>query len=159
VSVGSFSGGGYQPTPGQPPPAKPVTPNALKNVLVKLVYDQGSSKPFRVKELIDLGNDPAMNATRVLLDGEIPAWGKWTQSGSERQFEITSTNQLPGLTKPAQTPLPGYKDVKLLSDADNNAAAPAKSGISVWVWVAVGAGVLALVAVLIVVLRGRKTPA
>ena len=100
VSTGSFSGGGYTPAPGQPPPAKPVPPTTFKNVLVQLKYNDKLSKPFRVKTLADLGDDAAVGGHRVLLDDETPAWGTWSKTaGGERVFEVTSTQQLPGLSR------------------------------------------------------------
>jgi hypothetical protein len=99
VSVGSFTGGG--------PKATPLT--TLKNVLVKLNYPNGSSQPFRVKTLADLGDDSAIGARRVLIDGAVSAWGQWSKSpNGEQQFVITKTLQLPGLAAPSAAPLPGY---------------------------------------------------
>ncbi|OBI76218.1 hypothetical protein [Mycobacterium sp. E740] len=155
VSTGSFSGGGYRPAPGQPPPAKPKPPTTFKNVLVQLKYNDGASKPFRVKTLADLGDDPSVGGRRVLLDGETPAWGTWSKTGGgERLFEVTSTQQLPGLSKPSQSPLPGYQ-VQLANDE----AAPAeKTWVTPLVIVAAVAAVLAVGAVLFFVLRrGQRT--
>ncbi len=154
VSTGSFSGGGYQPAPGQPPPPKPKPPTTFKNVLVQLKYKDGESKPFRVKTLADLGDDPSVGGHRVLLDEETPAWGRWTKTGGgERLFEITSTQQLPGLVAPSQGPLPGYQ-VQL---TNNETAAPAQDR---WVKpVAIGAaiaGALAIGAVVYFLLSGRR---
>lgn len=99
VSVGSFTGGG--------PKSAPVT--TLKNVLVKLNYPAGSSQPFRVKTLADLGDDSAMGARQVLIDGVVSAWGQWSKSpNGEQEFVITKTQQLPGLAAPSEAPLPGY---------------------------------------------------
>lgn len=153
VSAGSFTGGGYQPAPGQPPPVKPKQPTAFENVLVQLKYNDGVSKPFRVKTLADLGDDPSVGGHRVLLDGETPAWGTWTKTaGGERLFEVTSTQQLPGLSQPSQSPLPGYQ-VQLTS----NAAAPAENTwVKPLVIVAAIAGVLAIGAVVFVVLSRRR---
>jgi hypothetical protein len=101
VSVGSFN----VPQPGQ----KPAPPAALNNVLVKLSFPGATSQPFRVKTLADLGDDSAMGARRVLIDGVVSAWGQWSKSpNGERQFEITKTLQLPGLATPSEAPLPGY---------------------------------------------------
>ena len=101
VSVGSFN----VPQPGQ----KPAPPAALNNVLVKLNFPGATSQPFRVKTLADLGDDSAMGARRVLIDGVVSAWGQWSKSpNGEQQFEITKTLQLPGLATPSQAPLPGY---------------------------------------------------
>ncbi|MGE2722617.1 hypothetical protein [Mycolicibacterium celeriflavum] len=153
VSTGSFSGGGYRLAPGQPPPPKPKPPTTFTNVLVQLKYMDGESKPFRVKKLADLGDDPTVGGHRVLLDDETPAWGTWTKTqGGERLFEVTSTQELPGLTQPSQGPLPGYQ-VQLT----NEAAAPAES---TWVKplaiVAAAAGVIAVGAVMYFVLSARR---
>lgn len=157
VSTGSFSGGGYQPAPGQPPPAKPVPPTTFKNVLVQLKYNDKLSKPFRVKTLADLGDDAAVGGHRVLLDDETPAWGTWSKTaGGERVFEVTSTQQLPGLTEPSQGPLPGYQ-VQLTSSEE--ASAPAKNTwVKPLVIVGAVAGVLVIGAVVFLLLaRRRKT--
>ncbi|MBO0676133.1 hypothetical protein JRC04_01510 [Mycolicibacterium sp. S2-37] len=112
VSVGSFTGGGFVPAPGRPRPVKPVVPPASKNVLVRLQYANGSSLPFRVKQLADLGDDNVVHARRVLIDDTTSAWGQWTKTATgEREFDITKTLQLPGLAGPAQSPLPGYQVV------------------------------------------------
>lgn len=154
VSTGSFSGGGYRPGPGQPPPPKPKPPTTFDNVLVQLKYKDGESKPFRVKRLADLGDDPSVGGRRVLLDDETPAWGTWTKTaGGERLFEVTSTQQLPGLTEPSQGPLPGYR-VQLTGNA---AAAPAeRTWVKPLAIVAAAAGVIAVGAVLYFVLSGRR---
>ncbi|RAV18120.1 hypothetical protein DQP55_01155 [Mycolicibacterium sp. GF69] len=154
VSTGSFSGGGYRPAPGQPPPAKPKPPTTFKDVLVQLKYKDGVSKPFRVATLADLGDDPSVGGHRVLLDGETPAWGTWNQTaGGERLFEVTNTQQLPGLSSPSQSPLPGY-EVQLTS---SDAAAPAeRTWVEPVAIAAAVAGVVAIGAVLFFVLSGRR---
>lgn len=158
VSTGSFSGGGYRPGPGQPPPPKPKPPTTFNNVLVQLKYKDGESKPFRVKKLADLGDDPSVGGHRVLLDDETPAWGRWSKTaGGERLFEVTSTQQLPGITEPSQGPLPGYQ-VQLTS---NDVAAPAdRTWVKPLAIVAAAAGTIAVGAVLYFVLstRRRRTP-
>jgi hypothetical protein len=120
-------------------------------VLVEMHYSTGTSQPFRVKQLTDLGQDPAVGAERVLLDEETPAWGTWAKTSSgERLFEITKSQQLPGLTAPSEGPLPGY-DVHLAA----NQAAPASS-TSPLVLVAIGCGALGLASVAFFVLSGRR---
>jgi hypothetical protein len=156
ISVGSFSGGGYQPTPGQAPPQKPAEPASIKNALVRVKFATGASDPFRVASLTDLGKDASVNnAIKVLLDGEVPAWGEWSKNGNgEAMFEITQTQLTPGLRPPAQAPLPGY-NVKLASTTesgswiDRNKTAVVIGGAL--------AGALALVAVGFVALRRRRT--
>lgn len=114
VTVGSFTGGGYVPAKGQQRPTKPQTPPSKDNVLVRIAYANGISRPFRVKHLADLGDDAAVHARRVLIDGATSAWGRWTTApGGEKEFDITMTLQLPGLAEPQQAPLPGYGAVQL----------------------------------------------
>lgn len=70
-----------------------------------------------MRTLTELGKDPAVgDATRVLLDGEIPAWGgQWSKDEhGEALFQISRTQLLPGVDPPAQDPLPGY-DIKLVA--------------------------------------------
>jgi hypothetical protein len=158
LSVGSFSGGGYEPVPGQAPPQPPAKLNTQKNVLVQVKFDRGASAPFRVKALTDLGADPAVNgATKVLLDEEIPAWGQWSKTDKgEALFVINQTQTLPGINPPAQEPLPGY-NVKLTA-ASEKTSWIAKNK-TLLISVAVGAGVLALAGVgLILLTRSRRNP-
>jgi hypothetical protein len=118
-------------------------------------FAQGVSDPFRVASLTDLGKDASVaNATKVLLDGEVPAWGEWsTNDKGEAMFEITETQLMPGIRPPAQEPLPGYK-VRLTATAqsgswiDRNKTAVVISGAV--------AGALALAGVGLVVLRRRR---
>ena len=155
LSVGSFSGGGYQPAPGQAPPQKPAPVHTQKNVLVQIKVDRGQSEPFRVKSLTDLGKDPALNnATKVLLDEEVPAWGQWSKTDKgDAVFVINQTQLLPGIQRPGQEPLPGY-NVKL------TAASQPMSWIdrnrTVLISVAVAAGVLALAVVGFMVVSRRR---
>jgi outer membrane biosynthesis protein TonB len=157
ASVGSFSGGGYVPKPGQPPPPKPAALQSFENLLVQLQYAKGSSKPFRVKHLTDLGDDPAVGARRVLLDYEIPAWGQWSKTGSgERLFAISKTDLLPGLTSPSEGKLPGY-NVQLAADQK---PASASHSWGVWLWVAIAAaGVVGVGAVIVAFLLVRRRKA
>jgi hypothetical protein len=155
ASVGSFSGGGYKPAPGQPPPAKPAAPKSFDNVLVQIRYAAESSKPFRVKKLYDLGDDPSVGgARRVLLDGEVPAWGQWTKtSNGEALFAITKTQELPGLNAPAEGPLPGYK-VQLLA---NEHSAKHSVWDGVWIWVGIAAaGVVVAGGIIFAVVTSRR---
>jgi hypothetical protein len=155
ASVGSFSGGGYKPAPGQPPPAKPAAPKSFDNVLVQIRYAAESSKPFRVKKLYDLGEDPSVGgARRVLLDGEVPAWGQWTKtSNGEALFAITKTQELPGLNAPAEGPLPGYK-VQLLA---NEHSAKHSVWDGVWIWVGIAAaGVVVAGGIIFAVMTSRR---
>ncbi len=154
LSVGSFSGGGFEPAPGQAPPQPPASLNTQKNVLVQVKFDRGTSVPFRVKTLTDLGADPAVNnTTKVLLDEEIPAWGQWSKTDKgEALFVINQTQTLPGINPPAQEPLPGY-NVKLTA-AEN--ASWIDRNKTLLISVAVGAGVLALAGVGFILLTRRR---
>jgi hypothetical protein len=151
VSVGSFSGGGYQPAPGQTPPQKPAEPASIKNALVRVKFTQGASDPFRVTSLTDLGKDPSLNnATKVLLDGEVPAWGEWSKNDNgEAMFDITETQLMPGIRPPAQEPLPGYK-VKLAATSeasswvDRNKTAVVVGGALAGAFALIGVGLVAL---------------
>ena len=155
LSVGSFSGGGYQPVPGQAPPRKPAKLAGSTNALVQVKFTRGTSEPFRVKSLVDLGPDAGQNgATKVLLDDEIPAWGQWsrTQEGA-KLFQITETQLLPGVNPPAEDPLPGYQ-VQLTSS--EKSASWIDEHQTALIVAAVGAGVLALVAVGLIVGRRQR---
>lgn len=156
VSVGSFSGGGFKPRPGQAPPQKPPVHQSIKNALVQVKYAQGTSEPFHVTSLTDLGKDSSVNnLTRVLLDGEIPAWGEWGKNDKgEAMFSISETQLLPGVKPPAQDPLPGY-DIKLVSSNKTSKSWLESNRIYVVVAGAV-AGLLALIGVAVLVLRRRK---
>ncbi|BBX10184.1 hypothetical protein [Mycolicibacterium aichiense] len=160
ISVGSFSGGGFKPAPGQAPPQKPAPLNIIKNALVQVTFDQGTSAPFRVRTLTDLGKDPAVgDSTRVLLDGEIPAWGQWSKDEhGEALFQISRTQLLPGVDPPAQDPLPGY-DIKLVAGQQ---ASPAQAQQHQNRTLLIGGGiaavvVLAGVAITVVVVRRRRS--
>ncbi|WP_319437170.1 hypothetical protein [Mycobacterium sp. RTGN5] len=161
LSVGSFSGGGFEPAPGQAPPQPPASLNTQKNVLVQVKFDRGTSAPFRVKTLTDLGADPAVNGTtKVLLDEEIPAWGQWSKTDkNEALFVINQTQTLPGINPPAQEPLPGY-NVKLTAAATAEKTSWVNKHKTLLISVAVGAGVLALAGVGFILLtrRRRGTP-
>jgi hypothetical protein len=156
VSVGSFSGGGYVPPAGQAPPQKPAALKTIKNALVQVKFTRGTSDPFRVGSLADLGKDPAVNgATKVLLDSEIPAWGDWSKNEKgEALFVITETALLPGINPPGQDPLPGYK-VQL--SASQQSESWFERNQTVLIGVAVGAGVLALAIVLFLLTRRRSS--
>ena len=155
VSVGSFSGGGFQPAPGQAPPQKPAGLKTIKNALVQVKFASGTSDPFRVSLLNDLGKDDAVSgATKVLLDGEVPAWGQWVKSGKgEDMFQITETQLLPGVKPPAQDPLPGYK-IKLAA-AQRSSTSWLDQNKTLLIGVGAGAGLLALAAIGFALARRR----
>jgi hypothetical protein len=158
VSVGSFSGGGYKPRPDQAPPAKPPVKTPMKNVLVQVKFTQGVSEPFKVSSLLDLGKDPSINnATRVLLNGEIPAWGEWSKNDKgEQQFIVTKTQLLPGVKPPGQEPLPGY-DIKLISTQKSKSWL--ESNQTILVIGAVSAGLLAFIGGALALFRRRRRSA
>ena len=156
ISVGSFSGGGFQPAPGQAPPQKPERLNTTKNALVQIKYARGTSEPFRVSSLTDLGKDPAAkNSTKVLLDEEIPAWGEWSKTAAgEALFVISETQLLPGVKRPGQDPLPGY-NIKLA--ASEKSMSWMSKNRTVLIVAAVGVLALAAAIALIVIPRRRRT--
>jgi len=155
VSVGSFSGGGYVPKPGQPRPPKPPALQSYPDVLVRFDLAGVQYDPVVVRKVVDLGDDPETGTRKVLLDEETPAWGSWGQSdSSRREFTVTATQSLPGLTPPSASPPPGYKLTVTSSSAPSG-------GASVLAWVALGLGVLAVIAVALVVVlvkRRREAP-
>ncbi|MDG4667581.1 hypothetical protein [Mycobacterium sp. 236(2023)] len=143
VTVGNFTGGG--PAPHGP------APQPQRNVWVQLTYSTGTSQPFRVTTLTDLGEDSAVGGHRVLIDGTVSAWGDWSKNADgSQQFEVTKTDQLPGLSPPAEAPLPGYNVALAASESAT------KSGVmKVLPWVALAAGGLGLGSVGGALLIGR----
>ncbi len=154
VAVGTIFGGGYVPGIGAPfvPP-----PSLLRydNVPVQIRYSDATYEPFRVGQIVDLGDDVQYGGRKVLLDGATPAWGQWTTSPTgERLFEVHRTQQYPGLGEPQEAPLPGDYRMQLASDESSDfdrtqvyliAAAGLVTGL--------GVGALALALVL-----GRRRP-
>ena len=120
VAVGTFFGGGYIPPIGAPfVPPPPLL--RYDNVPVQVRYSNASYQPFRVNQIVDLGDDVQYGGRKVLLDGATPAWGQWTTSPSgERQFEVHRTQQYPGLGDPQEAPLPGDYQMRLASDESAN---------------------------------------
>jgi hypothetical protein len=116
VAVGTFFGGGYLPPIGAPfVPPPPLL--RYDNVPVQVRYSNATYQPFRVNQIVDLGDDVQYGGRKVLLDGATPAWGQWTQSPTgERQFEVNRTQQYPGLGEPQEAPLPGDYRMQLASD-------------------------------------------
>jgi hypothetical protein len=87
------------------------------NVPVQVRYSDATYQPFRVNQIVDLGDDVQYGGRKVLLDGATPAWGQWTTSPTgERQFEVHRTQQYPGLGEPQEAPLPGDYRLQLASD-------------------------------------------
>lgn len=117
VAVGTFFGGGFFPGVGLPLPPPPPPVWRYDNVPVQVRYSTGAYEPFRVRRIVDVGDDTRYGERKVLLDGATPAWGVWTQTPSgERQFEIHRTQQFPGLDDPREAPLPGDYQMRLVSD-------------------------------------------
>jgi hypothetical protein len=117
VAVGTFFGGGYFPGIGLPLPPPPPSVLRYDNVPVLVRYPQAVYEPFRVRRIIDVGDDIRYGERKVLLDGATPAWGVWTQTPTgERQFEVHRTQQFPGLDEPQEAPLPGDYPLRLASD-------------------------------------------
>lgn len=117
VAVGTFFGGGYFPGVGLPLPPPPPPVLRYDNVPVLVRYSQATYEPFRVRRIVDVGDDVRFGERKVLLDGATPAWGVWTQTASgERQFEVHRTQQFPGLDNPQEAPLPGDYPLVLASD-------------------------------------------
>jgi len=118
VAVGSFFGGGYDPAefPTPPPPPPPLV--SYDNVPIVVSYPQATYEPFRVRQVVDVGDDAAYGEHKVLLDGVTPVWGQWTQApDGQRQFEVHKTQRFPGLEDPQPGPLPGDYQLRLASTA------------------------------------------
>ena len=120
VAVGTIFGGGYLPGAGLPfVPPPPLL--RYDNVPVQVRYSNATYEPFRVSQIVDVGDDVQYGGRKVLLDGATPAWGQWTTSPTgERQFEVHRTQQYPGLGDPQEAPLPGDYQMRLASDESAN---------------------------------------
>ena len=156
VAVGTFFGGGYIPAVGLPLPPPPPPVLRYDNVPVFVNYSNARYEPFRVRRVIDVGDDPQFGERKVLLDGATPAWGEWTQTASgERQFEVHRTQQFPGLDAPQEAPLPGDYQLRLASDES-----PAgMSGRDIFLYVAAGVTVaLGFGAIGLALFLGRRRP-
>ncbi|MGZ6839816.1 MAG: hypothetical protein ACXVHC_05080 [Frankiaceae bacterium] len=154
VAVGTFFGGGYIPPIGAPfvPPPPLSTYN---NVPVQVRYSNATYQPFRVNQVVDVGDDTQYGGRKVLLDGATPAWGQWTTSPTgERQFEVHRTQQYPGLGEPQEGPLPGDYRMQLASDESANA-----DRTQLYLTAAAGVvGGLGLGALALAVYLGRRRP-
>ena len=156
VAVGSFFGGGYIPAYGMPLPPPPPPVLRYDNVPVLVNYSNARYEPFRVRRIVDVGDDPRFGERKVLLDGATPAWGVWTQTPSgERQFEVHKTQQYPGLDDPQEAPLPGDYQLRLASDETPSGM----SGRDIFLYVAAGVTVaLGFGAIALALLLGRRRP-
>jgi hypothetical protein len=154
VAVGSFFGGGYIPAFGMPLPPPPVL--RYDNVPVLVRYSQATYEPFRVRRIIDVGDDVRFGERKVLLDGATPAWGEWTQTSTgERQFEVHRTQQFPGLDNPQEAPLPGDYQLRLASDESSSGL----SARDIFLYVAAGVTVaLGFGAIGLALFLGRRRP-
>ena len=156
VAVGSFFGGGYIPSVGLPLPPSPPPVLRYDNVPVLVRYSQATYEPFRVRRIIDVGDDVRFGERKVLLDGATPAWGEWTQTASgERQFEVHRTQQFPGLDNPQEAPLPGDYQLRLAADESPSGL----TGRDIFLYVAAGVTVaLGFGAIALALFLGRRRP-
>jgi hypothetical protein len=137
VAVGTFFGGGYFPGIGLPLPPPPPPVLRYDNVPVLVRYSDRVYQPFRVRRIVDVGDDVRFGERKVLLDGATPAWGVWTQTSTgERQFEVHRTQQFPGLDAPQEAPLPG--DYRMVLASDDSSGLTARD-----IFLYVAAGVIA----------------
>ena len=156
VAVGTFFGGGYIPAVGLPLPPPPPPVLRYDNVPVLVNYSHARYEPFRVRRVVDVGDDPRFGERKVLLDGATPAWGVWTQTPTgERQFEVHRTQQFPGLDEPQEAPLPGDYQLRLASD-EQPAGTTARD---IFLYVAAGVTVaLGFGAIGLALFLGRRRP-
>jgi hypothetical protein len=155
VAVGTFFGGGFFPGIGLPLPPPPPPVLRYDNVPVLVRYSDRVYEPFRVRRIVDVGDDVRFGERKVLLDGATPAWGVWTQTATgERQFEVHRTQQFPGLDTPQEAPLPG--DYRMVLASDESSGLTAKE-----IFLYVAAGVIATLgfgAIGMVFWLGRRRP-
>jgi hypothetical protein len=125
------------------------------NVPVMVNYSNAQYEPFRVRQIVDVGDDPQFGERKVLLDGVTPAWGVWNEgNGGERAFEVHRTQQFPGLAAPAEGPLPGDYRLKLASD---EAPTDGLSGRDIFLMVSAGViGTLGFGAIGLAFFLGRR---
>jgi hypothetical protein len=157
IAVGSFFGGGFFPGVGLPLPPAPPPVLRYDNVPVLVRYSDATYEPFRVRQIIDAGDDPVYGERKVLLDGATPAWGVWTQTATgERQFEVHRTQQFPGLDAPQQGPLPGDYRLRLVADDQSTGGL---TGRDIFLMVAAGViGTLGFGAIGLAIFLGRRRP-
>ena len=157
IAVGSFFGGGFFPGVGLPLPPPPPPVLRYDNVPVLVNYSNARYEPFRVRQIVDVGDDRVYGGRKVLLDGATPAWGEWTQTASgERQFEIRKTQQFPGLSEPAEGPLPGDYRLRLAADESSTGGL---TGRDIFLMVAAGViGTLGFGAIGLAFFLGRRRP-
>ncbi|KUH99997.1 hypothetical protein AU189_20415 [Mycolicibacterium acapulense] len=157
IAVGTFFGGGYFPGAGLPLPPPPPPVLRYDNVPVLVNYSNARYEPFRVRQIVDVGEDRVYGGRKVLLDCATPVWGEWTQTASgERQFEVRKTQQFPGLSEPAEAPLPGDYRLRLASD---EASTGGLTGRDIFLMVSAGViGTLGFGAIGLAFFLGRRRP-
>ena len=155
--MGSFFGGGYFPGIGLPLPPPPPPVLRYDNVPVLVRYSDRVYEPFRVRRIVDVGDDVQFGERKVLLDGATPAWGVWTQTPSgERQFEVHRTQQFPGLDAPQEAPLPGDYELRLAVDETSPSGFTSRD---IFLFVAAGViGTLGFGAIGLAFWLGRRRP-
>ena len=118
VAVGSFFGGGFDPAQYLAPPPPPPPLVSYDDVPIVVSYREATYEPFRVRRVVDVGDDAGYGEHKVLLDGVTPVWGQWTQTpDGQRQFEVHKTQRFPGLEDPQEGPLPGDYQLRLANTA------------------------------------------
>ena len=156
VSAAVLVGGGHDPGAGLPLPPPPPPPAESNNVCVLVNYTHVHYKPFVVRKLVDVGNDPQYGGHKVLLDGVTPAWGHWTAPSADcaTRFEVNKTQPLPGLNEPTEAALPGGYPMQLASYSP-------PSGFNVWpalTAAVIAALVLGAILVAITLARQKRPP-
>lgn len=151
VTAAVINGGGHDPGPDQPPPLALPAPTEYPDACVAVHYADAQYKPFIVRKIVDVGDDPQYGERKVLLDGVTPAWGAWTQSADcGTQFEVHKTQQLPGVDEPGQVSLPGGYPMQLASYSSS-------SGFGIFtVLAALIIAALILGAVLVAITRAKQ---
>ena len=155
IAVGSFFGGGYYPGVGMPPPPPPPPVMRYDNVPVMVNYSNARYEPFRVRQIVDVGDDAQFGERKVLLDGVTPAWGVWN-AGTRRRAGIRGAPDpaVPGSRRPAEGPLPGDYKLKLASD---EAPTGGMSGRDIFLMVSAGViGTLGFGAIGLALFLGRR---
>lgn len=129
-------------------------PDSYTRVPVVVKYTDATYRPIVVGQITDVGEDPNVGERKVLLDGETPAWGRWTETPSgERQFEVNKTQQFPGIDTPAEGPLPGRYQLQLASASEPTSGL----GILFPIVLAVVAG-LGVTAIAVRIRRAKQRP-
>jgi hypothetical protein len=156
MAVGNFFGGGFDPGPGLPPPPPPPPVITKTDVPVKVKYTNAEYNPIRVKKVVDVGPDPVVGETKVLLDGVAPAWGVWKQGETgEREFEVHKTQSFPGMEEPAEGPLPGDYPLQLVSNSEPTGLGAKDVAL---IGGAVVVALLAVGAIVFTIFLGRRHP-